>query len=110
MPNANMWPSFSPLGSEGYPLVGETPNFLNDMMAFVQTRIVRYGAIFRTHLLGKKTVIATSYEGVLDVLRRSQILHANTAYSEFLSVVYPNDNFLFARDDTGCRESSGKFL
>lgn len=105
-----MWPSFSPLGNEGYPLIGETPNFLRNMMDFIQTRIVQYGAIFKTHLLGKTTVIATSYEGVLNVLQRSPIFHAHVAYNEFLSIVYPNNNFLLAHDGSACRESSENFL
>lgn len=45
-----------PPGSFGLPFIGETLNFLFDPN-FAQKRQARYGSIFKTHMLGRKTVV-----------------------------------------------------
>ncbi|WNJ18341.1 cytochrome P450 [Pontibacter sp. G13] len=45
-----------PPGSEGLPLVGETLDFLGGPPNFIPKRTQKYGSIFRTHLLGKRTI------------------------------------------------------
>jgi len=47
-----------PLGSLGLPFLGESFNFLFEK-DFFQKRIERHGYIFKTHLLGRPTVIMT---------------------------------------------------
>jgi cytochrome P450 len=46
-----------PPGSTGLPGLGETLAFVKDPFAFVQERRARYGRVFRTSLLGRKTAV-----------------------------------------------------
>jgi cytochrome P450/tellurite resistance protein len=46
-----------PPGNRAFPLLGETLAFLKDAFAFVGSRVARHGPVFRTHLLGRPTVI-----------------------------------------------------
>lgn len=48
-----------PPGDFGLPLIGETIEFARDPARFVAERRLRYGDIFRTNLIGAKTVIMT---------------------------------------------------
>ncbi|MEM9448751.1 MAG: cytochrome P450 [Cyanobacteria bacterium P01_E01_bin.6] len=54
-PNTGV-PSPLPPGSVGLPFLGESLNFLLDPQ-FADKRQARYGSIFRTHLLGRPTVV-----------------------------------------------------
>ena len=61
--NASIPSSNCPLppGSFGLPVVGETLNFLFDP-DFADKRSARYGSIFKTHILGRKTVVMMGAE------------------------------------------------
>jgi cytochrome P450 len=48
-----------PPGSFGRPVVGESIAFAKDPVAFVNERRERYGPVFKTHLIGSKTVFLT---------------------------------------------------
>ena len=48
-----------PPGNRAFPLLGETLAFLRDPFAFVARRVAKHGPVFRTHLLGRPTVILT---------------------------------------------------
>ncbi|KAG6577572.1 Cytochrome P450 87A3, partial [Cucurbita argyrosperma subsp. sororia] len=53
-----------PKGSMGFPLLGENLEFLTphssfDIAPFIKTRMVRYGPIFRTNLMGRPTIVST---------------------------------------------------
>ena len=50
-----------PPGGSGLPWIGETPAFLTDPH-FIAKRQARYGNIFRTHLLGRPTVVMMGAE------------------------------------------------
>ena len=50
-----------PPGSFGLPLIGETLNFLRDP-DFAEKREQKYGKIFKTHLLGRPTVVMMGHE------------------------------------------------
>ncbi len=50
-----------PPGSFGFPIVGETPQFLFDS-DFAHKREQEYGSIYKTHILGRKTVFMTGAE------------------------------------------------
>ncbi|MBE9204975.1 cytochrome P450 [Nostoc sp. LEGE 06077] len=56
-----------PPGSFGLPVVGETLSFLADLN-FAEKRYQRYGAIFKTHILGRPTVAMIGPEAVEFVL------------------------------------------
>jgi len=58
MATATLPPSApQPPGSTGLPGLGETLAFTKDPFAFVQDRRARYGRVFRTSLLGRKTAV-----------------------------------------------------
>ena len=46
-----------PPGNRAFPLLGETLAFLRDPFAFIARCTARHGPVFRTHLLGRTTVI-----------------------------------------------------
>jgi hypothetical protein len=48
-----------PPGNRWFPLLGETLAFLKNAFAFVEQRVARHGPVFRTHLLGRPTVVLT---------------------------------------------------
>jgi retinoid hydroxylase len=50
-----------PPGSQGWPIIGETFSFLRDSQ-FVQKRHQRYGPVFRTHMMGRPTIILKGAE------------------------------------------------
>ncbi|KAI3859652.1 hypothetical protein MKX03_031166 [Papaver bracteatum] len=56
-----------PPGSMGFPLIGETiqfliPSYSLDTPSFIKKRVARYGKLFKTSLAGKKMVITTDPE------------------------------------------------
>ncbi|MCL7039631.1 hypothetical protein MKW94_018785 [Papaver nudicaule] len=56
-----------PPGSMGFPLIGETiqfliPSYSLDTSPFIKKRVARYGKLFKTSLAGKKMVITTDPE------------------------------------------------
>eukprot|EP00249_Psilotum_nudum_P018510 c26842_g1_i1 orf=204-1646(+) len=61
-------PKSAPPGKLGWPLIGETPEFIKTMQsginpdAFVEKRRALYGDIFSTHVLGNATVISLDPE------------------------------------------------
>ncbi|KAF6998304.1 hypothetical protein CFC21_014429 [Triticum aestivum] len=51
-----------PPGTMGWPLFGETTEFLKQGPAFMKQRRLRYGRLFRTHILGCPTVVCMDPE------------------------------------------------
>lgn len=51
-----------PPGSEGLPLLGETLSFARDPFLFFAERAERHGPVFRTNLLGRKTICLSGPE------------------------------------------------
>lgn len=105
-----MQSSLHPPGSEGLPVIGESLHFFRDMLGFVRTRIAQHGTFFRTHLLGKTTIVAASYDKVSQMLSQARPFSAHSAYAEFLSIVYPSGNLLLSADDNDSRKNSEAFL
>lgn len=98
-------------GWTGLPLIGETVSFLSDMMSFVNTRVARFGGMFRTHVLGSDTAILANYDAVLSHLQQQAgQLSAPMAYKEFLSSVYPKPNLLLSEEGTDTRLASETVL
>jgi retinoid hydroxylase len=57
-----------PPGSNGLPVLGETLSFLFDTKKFIEKRYRRYGSIFKTHLIGRPTVVMVGPDAVEFVL------------------------------------------
>ncbi|EAZ27720.1 hypothetical protein OsJ_11669 [Oryza sativa Japonica Group] len=51
-----------PPGTMGWPLFGETTEFLKQGPSFMKARRLRYGSVFRTHILGCPTVVCMEAE------------------------------------------------
>jgi cytochrome P450 len=68
-----------PPGSFGLPVIGETISFLRDR-DFAQKRHERYGAIFKTHLFGRPTVMMLGAEA-------NRFLFTNE--NQYFSVTWP---------------------
>ncbi|XP_042466481.1 cytochrome P450 85A1-like [Zingiber officinale] len=51
-----------PPGTMGWPVIGETLEFLKQGPSFLKNQKARYGSLFRTHILGSPTVICTEPE------------------------------------------------
>ncbi|KAM3393480.1 hypothetical protein ACQJBY_014282 [Aegilops geniculata] len=51
-----------PPGTMGWPLFGETTEFLNQGPSFMKQKGLRYGRLFRTHILGCPTVVCMDPE------------------------------------------------
>lgn len=51
-----------PPGSSGLPLLGETLPFAKNPFRFLDERLAKYGRVFRTNVLGRKTVVVAGPE------------------------------------------------
>src|ERR1051325_8806235 len=51
-----------PPGRSGLPLLGETLAFAKNPFGFIEERLARHGRIFRTHVLGRNTVVVAGPE------------------------------------------------
>ncbi|RID72990.1 hypothetical protein BRARA_B00164 [Brassica rapa] len=75
-----------PPGSMGFPIIGETfgyfkPHGFYEISPFLKKKMLRYGPLFRTNILGVKTVVSTDMDVNMDILR-----HEN----KFFSLSYPD--------------------
>ncbi|KAK6913043.1 Cytochrome P450 [Dillenia turbinata] len=75
----NEEPKNLPLGSMGWPLVGETLHFLephrsNTMGKFLQDRCSRYGRVFKSHLFGSPTIVSCDLELNMFILQNEEKL------------------------------------
>jgi cytochrome P450 len=52
-----------PPGSTGWPFVGELPAFRRNPFAFVESRVARHGAVFRSRLLREDVIVLAGPEG-----------------------------------------------
>src|SRR6476620_10882307 len=51
-----------PPGRSGLPLLGETLAFAKNPFGFIEERLAKHGRIFRTHVLGRNTVVVAGPE------------------------------------------------
>lgn len=89
-------------GSSGLTLLSEALSFLRDPQTFVTCHIRKHGPIFRTHLFGRSTTIATTHSSTKSIL---QCPHhdAAQAYEEFLTDIYPPNSLLFSPAQSALR-------
>uniref|UniRef100_A0A7N0RGM4 Cytochrome P450 724B1 n=1 Tax=Kalanchoe fedtschenkoi TaxID=63787 RepID=A0A7N0RGM4_KALFE len=93
-------PPKAPPGSFGWPLLGETLAFLaphrsNSIGSFIQSRIQRYGKVFRSHLFGWPTVVSCDLELNTFVLQNEgKLFSAN--YPKAMLGILGNQSILMA--------------
>lgn len=51
-----------PAGNDGLPLLGETLSFAKNPFRFIEERLAKHGRIFRSNVLGRKTVVLAGPE------------------------------------------------
>ncbi|CAH8276569.1 unnamed protein product [Arabidopsis lyrata] len=67
-----------PPGSMGYPIIGETFEFMkpHDVLqfpTFVKERVLRYGPVFRTSLFGAKAIISMDLEMNVEIAKANHV-------------------------------------
>ncbi|CAA7045213.1 unnamed protein product [Microthlaspi erraticum] len=92
-----------PPGTMGFPIIGETidffkPSGFNDIPSFVKKRMLRYGPLFRTNILGSKTVISTDPDVNLQIFRQENTCF-EPGYPDIFFKVFGKDN-LFMKEVT----------
>ncbi|CAE5964575.1 unnamed protein product [Arabidopsis arenosa] len=90
-----------PPGAMGFPIIGETVDFLkpcgfNDIPTFVKKRMIRYGLLFRTNIFGSKTVVSTDPD-VINQIFRQENTSFGLGYPDILVKVFGKDN-LFLKE------------
>ncbi len=71
-------PEKLPPGSSGLPLLGETLPFISDMFGFIRGRTERYGAVFRSNILGHPTAFISGPEVTDQWLDENKIQRADS--------------------------------
>ncbi|KAH0865804.1 LOW QUALITY PROTEIN: hypothetical protein HID58_083015 [Brassica napus] len=92
-----------PPGSMGFPIVGETLEFfrssgLLEIPPFFQKRMLRYGPLFRTNILGSRTVISTDADVIYEIFRQENQSFIQS-YPDIFVKVLGKDNVFFKTGD-----------
>ncbi|CAH8337099.1 unnamed protein product [Eruca vesicaria subsp. sativa] len=88
-----------PPGSMGFPIIGETieffkPSGLLEIPSFFQNRMQRYGSLFRTNIMGSKTVISTDSDVIFEIFRQENESF-ELSYPDVFVRVLGKDNLFF---------------
>lgn len=67
-----------PPGRSGLPLLGETLAFAKNPFGFIEKRLGAHGRIFRTHVLGRPTVVIAGPEATADFIDPARVLRAGS--------------------------------
>ncbi|KAF8051061.1 hypothetical protein N665_1811s0008 [Sinapis alba] len=89
-----------PPGSMGFPIIGETLEFMKphnafQLPTFLTTKILRYGPIFRTSLFGAKVIISADMGLNMEM---AKINHVPGAPKSFMRLFGENNLFLQSRE------------
>ncbi|XP_009140449.1 cytochrome P450 708A2-like [Brassica rapa] len=92
-----------PPGSMGFPLIGETVDFFKpcgflEIPSFFQNRMQRYGSLFRTNIMGSKTVICTDSDVIFEIFRQENQSFEHS-YPDVFVKVLGKDNLFFKTGD-----------
>ncbi|CAH8384898.1 unnamed protein product [Eruca vesicaria subsp. sativa] len=92
-----------PPGSMGFPVIGETIEFfksagLLEIPPFFQKRMLRYGPLFRTNILGSRTVISTDADVIFEIFRQENQSFVQS-YPDVFVKVLGKDNVFFKTGD-----------
>jgi cytochrome P450 len=67
-----------PPGRRGLPLLGETLDLTRNPFDFLERRIARHGRVFRTHVLGRPTVVIAGPEATGDFIDPARVMRAGS--------------------------------
>ncbi|KAL0853743.1 hypothetical protein Bca101_058895 [Brassica carinata] len=92
-----------PPGSMGFPIIGETMEFFKSsgllgIPPFFQKRMLRYGSLFRTNILGSRTVISTDADVIFEIFRQENQSFVQSYPDVFIKVL-GKDNVFFKTGD-----------
>ncbi|VVB13291.1 unnamed protein product [Arabis nemorensis] len=88
-----------PPGSMGFPIIGETldyfkPHGFYEISPFLKKKMLRYGPLFRTNILGVKTVVSTDMDVNMEILRQEN-KSFNLSYPDGLVKPLGKDSLFF---------------
>ncbi|KAJ0260428.1 hypothetical protein HA466_0066330 [Hirschfeldia incana] len=88
-----------PPGSMGFPIIGETIEFFKpcgflEIPSFFQNRMQRYGSLFRSNIMGSKTVISTDSDVIFEIFRQEN-QSFELSYPAVFVKVFGKDNLFF---------------
>ncbi|CAN8303538.1 unnamed protein product [Cochlearia groenlandica] len=89
-----------PPGTMGFPIIGETRDFFkpcafDEINPFLEKRRIKYGPMFRTNILGSKTVVSLEQDVNFHVFHENESF--KPGYPEMFTKVFGKDN-LFDKD------------
>ncbi|CAN8257965.1 unnamed protein product [Cochlearia groenlandica] len=92
-----------PPGSFGFPIIGETIEFfkpcgLLEISPFFQKRMLRYGPLFRTNILGSKMVISTDADVIYEIFRQENKSFV-LSYPDIFVKAFGKDNLFLKEGD-----------
>jgi cytochrome P450 len=67
-----------PPGRSGLPLLGETLELSRNPFAFIEKRLAAHGRVFRTHLLGRPTVVIAGPEATGDFIDPERVMRSGS--------------------------------
>jgi cytochrome P450 len=67
-----------PPGRSGLPLLGETLAFAKNPFGFIESRLEAHGRVFRTHVLGRPTVVIAGPEATGDFIDAEKVVRAGS--------------------------------
>ncbi|KFK35547.1 hypothetical protein AALP_AA4G004900 [Arabis alpina] len=88
-----------PPGSMGLPVIGETIEFFkpydfDEIPPFVKKRMSKHGSLFRTSILGSKTIVSTDPEVNYEIFKQENKCFT-MSYPEALVRIFGKDNLFF---------------
>ncbi|CAA7032009.1 unnamed protein product [Microthlaspi erraticum] len=88
-----------PPGSMGFPIIGETfdyfkPHGFYEISPFLRNKMLKYGPLFRTNILGLKTVVSTDMDVNMEILRQEN-KSFNLSYPDGLVKPLGKDSLFF---------------
>ncbi|CAN8298164.1 unnamed protein product [Cochlearia groenlandica] len=94
-----------PPGSMGFPIIGETFGYFKfkpygffEISPFLKKKMLRYGPLFRTNILGVKTVVSTDMDVNLEILRQENKFF-NLSYPDVLAKSLGKDSLFFKTEN-----------
>ncbi|CAD5324890.1 unnamed protein product [Arabidopsis thaliana] len=88
-----------PPGSMGFPIIGETFDFFKpygfyEISPYLKKKMLRYGPLFRTNILGVKTVVSTDMDVNMEILRQENTSFI-LSYPDVLAKPLGKDSLFF---------------